>query len=83
MSIGGRLLPRIVALATMWLVLDTLGAQLLDEHSWALWSILGLTVVLEVLAYQHGVVQGIMIYRDMTPEQRKEIERIIKENSSE
>lgn len=77
---GGRLLPRLAALVTMWFVLDTLGAQLMTDHSWALWSIIALAVVLEMIAYQHGVVRGIMIYRDMTPEQRRDIEKIIKEN---
>ena len=83
MGLGGRIVPRLAALATMWLVLDTLGAQLATEHGWAVWSIIGLTVILEFLAYQHGVVEGIQIYRNMTPEQRKDIERIIKENSGE
>jgi hypothetical protein len=83
MGLGGRLIPRLAALATMWLVLDTLGAQLATEHSWAVWSILGLTVILEFLAYQHGVVQGIQIYRSMTPEQRNNIDRIIKESGGE
>lgn len=81
--LGGRFFARLAALGTMCLVLYTLGAQLATEHSWALWSILGLAFVLEILSYQYGVVRGILIYRDMTPEQRRDIERILKENGYE
>lgn len=81
--LGNRLLIRVTALVSMWLVLYTLGAQLSSTHNWALWCILGLAIVLEIIAYQHGVVRGIIMYRSMTPDQRKDIERILKENGYE
>lgn len=70
---------RVAVLGTMCLVLYTLGAQLATEHSWALWSILALAVLLEILAYRRGVVQGMDMYRLMNPAQRAEVDRILKD----
>lgn len=72
-------LERALILITMWLVLYTLGAQLDTEHSWALWSILALVLVLELVAYRRGVVQGMEIYRKLTPSQKQEVDRILKD----
>lgn len=81
--LGGRFFTRLAVFASMWLVMYTLGIQLGKDSIWAFLCILALSIVLEILAYQYGVVQGILIYRDLTPEQRKDIERIIKENNNE
>lgn len=70
---------RTAALITMWLVLWTLYSSSNVEYSWAVWSILALTLVLEFLAYQLGVAKGIEIYIAMTSEQRKEIEQLLNE----
>lgn len=70
---------RVAVLGTMCLVLYTLGAQLATEHSWALWSILALAVLLEILAYRRGVVQGMDMYRLMNPAQRAEVDRILED----
>jgi hypothetical protein len=77
-----RSLQRIAALATMWLVLWAVGVQL-DEHSWAIWSILVLAVLLEYLAFQAGIEEGITIYLSLTPEQRREIDKMIEEDSND
>lgn len=73
------MLERAAILGTMWLVLYVLGAQLEAEHSWALWSILALGLLLEFLAYRKGIVQGMDMYRQLKPEQRAEIDKILKD----
>lgn len=77
-----RSLQRIAALATMWLVLWAVGVQL-DEHSWAIWSILILAVLLEYLAFQAGIEEGITIYLSLTPAQRQEIDKMLEEDSND
>jgi hypothetical protein len=74
-----RSLQRNAALIAVGLVLWTLYSSSNVEYSWAVWSILALTLVLEFLAYQLGVAKGIEIYIAMTSEQRKEIEQLLNE----
>lgn len=69
-----------LALILMVVVLSLLGADLDSPHSWAVWSILALTVVLEYLAYIQGINRGIEMYLTLTPEQQQEINRIIRDN---
>ena len=73
------MLERVAALTAMFLVLHTLGAQLDSEHIWALWSILALALIIEFLAYRKGVVQGMDMYRQLPEAQRREIDRILKD----
>ena len=75
-----RFLERAATLGAMALVLWAVGLQL-EEHSWAIWSILALALVLEYLAYHNGIETGIEIYLSLTPEQRKEIDKIIEEEA--
>ena len=77
-----RVLQRTAALGAMALVLWTVGVQL-DEHSWAIWSILALAVLLEYLAFQAGIEEGISIYLSLTPEQRREIDKLVEEDSND
>jgi hypothetical protein len=74
-----RWLARLAALMTMSAVLYVLGVQL-EENSWALWSILALSMCLEHLAFQHGVASGIEIYASLTPAQKLEIEKMLKDD---
>ena len=75
-----RFIERAAILGAMALVLYAVGLQL-DEHSWALWSILALALVLEYLAYHTGIEMGLELYLSLTPEQRKEIDKIIEEEA--
>ena len=77
-----RVLQRTAALGAMALVLWTLGVQL-EEQSWAIWSILALAVLLEYLAFQAGIEEGITIYLSLTPEQRREIDKLVEEESND
>jgi hypothetical protein len=68
---------RLVALAAQALVLWWLGTDLLEDHFWALCSILAMTLVLEYLAWQQGIAQGMAIYAGLTPEQQADVSAIL------
>jgi hypothetical protein len=72
---------RLVALLAQGLVLWWVGADLLEDHFWALCSILAMTLVLEYLAWQQGIAQGMAIYAGLTPEQQADVSAIL--NSTE
>jgi hypothetical protein len=66
-----------LALGLMTTILALLGADLDSPYAWAVWSILGLTVVLEYLAWISGIERGIEIYLSLSPEQQRQITAII------
>ena len=76
---SNRNAQRAAALVAMWLVLYVLGLNG-EQHTWALWSIFALALVLEFLAFTNGIVRGIEIYVNMSPEQQRDLQQIIKEN---
>jgi uncharacterized protein YciW len=47
------------------------------DYAWALGCIVVIAMVLEFLAYQMGIAQGIDMYRNLTEEQRREINKIM------
>jgi len=71
-----RGLQRAVCVLAMCCTLYTLGAQL-DDHSWAYSCVVALALVMEWLAYTSGLADGMDIYRQLTPEQRTAVERIL------
>ena len=72
-----RNLQRIAALGSMWAVLWFLYSTSDIDYSWALICLAAIAMVLEFLAYQLGIAQGIDMYRSLTEEQRKEINKIM------
>lgn len=74
-----RILPRLAALAAVWFMAEAVDPG--REHWWLIFSFLGTALVLEFLAFQHGVAQGIQIYKDASPKQRADIDRIIEGKS--
>jgi hypothetical protein len=68
---------RLVALTAQALVLWCVGAQLEGDHFWALCSILAMTLVLEYLAWQQGIAQGMAIYAALTPQQQADVSAIL------
>jgi len=72
-----RNLQRFTALGTMWAVLWFLYSASDIDYAWAVFSLGAITLVLEYLAYQTGIAQGIEIYRALTEEQREEINKIM------
>lgn len=72
-----RVLPRLTALVAVWFMAEAVNQN--EDHWWLLWSFLGIALVLEFLAFRHGVATGIVLYRNMSPQQRAEVDRIIKD----
>ena len=72
-----RNVQRIAALSAMVAVLWFLYSTTDVEYGWAVWSILALALVLEHLSYQAGIVLGIEVYRNMSTEQRQDINNIL------
>jgi hypothetical protein len=72
-----RNLQRTAALVTMWAVLWFLYSTGDVDYAWAVFCVGAIALVLEHLAYQMGIAQGIEIYRSLTVEQREEIDRIM------
>jgi len=72
-----RSLQRTAALLTMWAVLWFLYSTSDVDYAWAVFCVGAIALVLEHLAYQMGIAQGIDIYRNLTEQQRAEINRIM------
>lgn len=70
-----RFLPRAAALVAVWLMAEAVDQG--REHWWIIFCFLGIAMVLEFLAFRHGVATGIQIYKDADPKQRADIDRIM------
>ena len=70
-----RVLPRAVALVAVWLMASAVDKE--SNHWWLMFSFLSIALVLEFLAFRHGVATGIQIYKDADPKQRADIDRIM------
>lgn len=73
-----RRIERLGCLTALGLVLYELGAEL-GNAGWAYACIFALVLVMEWLSYVEGVADGMMIYHQLTPEQRDQIEQLIRE----
>lgn len=76
-GLSARWVQRIAALLTVWFIGEALGAQMATDQIWVPVCFVAIMLVIEFLAFRHGITTGVMIYRNMTPTQRKEIEQII------
>ena len=74
-----RNLQRIGALAAMIAVLWVLYADSPVDYGWAVWCILAIAMTLEHVAFQTGVVHGVDLYSQMTPEQQKDVKKILED----
>ena len=72
-----RTLQRITVLALLGFILWLAGLTLESDTAWMLWCIPVLVLVLEHLAFVLGVAQGFEIYHRMTPQQRRDVARIL------
>jgi hypothetical protein len=72
-----RNIQRISALAAMIAVLWVLYADSPVEYGWAVWCVLAIAMILEQLSFQTGVVHGIDMYTQMTPDQQKDVKKIL------
>ena len=72
-----RNLQRSAALISMWAVLWFLYSTSDIEWAWAVFCVGAIALVLEHLAYQTGIADGIAMYRGLSDEQRKGIDNIM------
>ena len=72
-----RNLQRSAALISMWAVLWFLYSTSDIDWAWAVFCVGAIALVLEHLAYQLGLAQGIEIYRALSEEQRTQIDKIM------
>lgn len=70
-----RLLPRAAALVAVWLLAVAVDRE--GNHWWLIACFLGIAMVLEFLAFKHGVSTGIAIYKSATPQQRADLDKIL------
>ncbi len=79
-GLSERWLQRFAALTAVWMIGYTMDINYADGESW--WipvAFLGIMMVVEFLAFRHGIATGIDIYMRMTPEQRKTVEKMLKD----
>jgi len=74
-----RNLQRIAALAAMIGVLYVLYASTPVDYGWAVWCVLAIAMILEHVAFQTGVVHGVDLYSQMSPEQQKDVKKILED----
>lgn len=79
-GLNARWLQRAVALGTVWFMAEAVNPN--QSLIWLAISFVAIVLVLEFLAFRHGIAAGIDMYLNMTPEQRKNIEKIIKGEQS-
>lgn len=70
-----RFMPRLAALAVICLMAVAVNPE--GDYGWLIFSFLGITLVLEFLAFRHGIATGMTIYKAATPEQRRELDKLL------
>lgn len=73
--ISERWLQRVAALIAVWFMASAVDQQ--DEHWWLIASFFAIVLVLEFLAFRHGVATGIHIYKNASPAERRDIDKIM------
>ena len=76
-GLSERWLQRFAALVALIMIAMSIDPTL--DHWWLGLCFLGIVLVLEFLAFRHGVATGIQMYLKMSPKQKLEVEKIIKE----
>ncbi len=76
-GLSERWLQRFAALVALISIAMSIDPTL--DHWWLGLCFLGIVLVLEFLAFRHGVATGIQMYINMSPKQKLEVERMLKE----
>ena len=76
-GLSERWLQRFAALVALIMISMSIDPTL--DYWWLGLCFLGIVLVVEFLAFRHGVATGIQIYIKMTPKQRADIEMMLKE----
>jgi len=73
--ISERWLQRATALVAVWLMASAVDQE--NEHWWLIACFFAIVLVLEFLAFRHGVATGIQIYKNASPTERRNIDKIM------
>ena len=73
--ISERWVQRVAALVAVWLMASAVDQE--NEHWWLIASFFAIVLVLEFLAFRHGVATGIQIYKNASPTERRNIDKIM------
>ncbi len=76
-GLSERWLQRFAALVALIMIAMSIDPTL--DHWWLGLCFLGIVLVLEFLAFRHGIATGIQMYISMSPKQKLEVERMLKE----
>jgi hypothetical protein len=76
-GLSERWLQRFAALVALISIAMSIDPTL--DHWWLGLCFLGIVLVLEFLAFRHGIATGIQMYINMSPKQKLEVERMLKE----
>ncbi len=76
-GLSERWLQRFAALVALIMIAMSIDPTL--DHWWLGLCFLGIVLVLEFLAFRHGIATGIQMYINMSPKQKLEVERMLKE----
>lgn len=79
-AVTGRPVQRFVIIGIVILILYLLGEQ---WNTWYQWTTLILILLLELLAYQKGLLDGIATYSRMDPVQQRLVRRMISDSEEE
>lgn len=71
--INERWLQRAAALFAVWFMASAVDQE--NEHWWLIVSFFAIVLVLEFLAFRHGVATGIHIYKNASPTERRDIDK--------
>ena len=81
-GLNSRWLQRAVALITVFYIGHAVNVEWTAGEAW--WvpvCFIAIMLVIEFLAFRHGVVTGINIYHELTPAQRRDMDRLLKGQS--
>lgn len=70
-----RWLQRGSALVAVWFMASAVDQE--NEHWWLVACFFAIVLVLEFLAFRHGVATGIQIYKIASPRQREDLDKIV------
>lgn len=73
--ISERWLQRSTALVAVWLMATAVDRE--GTNTWLGFCFLAIVLVLEFLAFRHGVATGIQLYKNASPKERADLDKII------
>lgn len=70
-------LQKFAALFTVWMMAAAVDPT--TTHWWLIFSFLAIVLVLEFIAYRNGVMIGIRYYKNASPKERRDIDKLLEE----